>query len=154
MAGVNKVILMGRLGRDPELKYLLDGTAAVAFSIATSEKFKRSNGEAAEETQWHRIVAYRKTAEIIAEYFHKGSNIFVEGKIKSRKYTTSGGEEKEVFEIVVDKIDFPESQANRANGANSQAAAKAPPPRQVKTAPQQQPQQQGSTDDYDDDIPF
>jgi len=91
MAGINKVILVGRLGKDPEVKYFTSGDAVCNFSIATSENWKDKNtGEKKEKTEWHRIVAYRKLAEICNEYLEKGKQVYVEGKLQTRSWEQDG----------------------------------------------------------------
>ena len=91
MAGINKVILVGRLGRDPEVRYTQDGSAVASFSIATSEEWKDKNtGEKKERTEWHRIVAWRKLGEICGEYLSKGRQVYVEGKLQTRSWEKDG----------------------------------------------------------------
>ncbi|EEZ80455.1 MAG: single-stranded DNA-binding protein [uncultured Candidatus Thioglobus sp.] len=92
MAGVNKVILVGRLGQDPDVKYTADGRAIANISIATSDTWKDKNtGEKQERTEWHRVVFFGKLAEIVAEYLKKGSQVYVEGKLQTRKWQDKGG---------------------------------------------------------------
>jgi single-strand DNA-binding protein len=91
MAGVNKVILIGRLGRDPEMRYFADGTAVANFSIATSDEWKdKATGEKREKTEWHRIVAFRQLAEICGKYLTKGRQVFIEGKLQTRSWEKDG----------------------------------------------------------------
>jgi len=90
MAGVNKTIIIGRLGKDPELKYTQDGVPVANFSVATSETWKDKEGKKQESTEWHRIVAWRKLAEICGKYLHKGSQVYLEGKLQTRKYEKDG----------------------------------------------------------------
>ena len=106
MVGINKVILVGRLGKDPEVKYFTSGDAVCNFSIATSESWKDKNtGEKKEKTEWHRIVAFRKLAEICGQYLSKGSQIYLEGKLQTRSYE-QGGSTRYVTEIVADQVQF------------------------------------------------
>lgn len=106
MAGVNKVLLVGRLGKDPEVKYFTSGDAVCNFSIATSENWKDKNtGEKKEKTEWHRIVVFRKLAEICGEYLSKGKQVYVEGKLQTRSYE-QGGSTRYVTEIVADQVQF------------------------------------------------
>lgn len=106
MAGVNKVILIGRLGKDPEIKYFQDGTAVCNFSIATSEEWKDKNtGEKKEKTEWHRIVAFRKLAEICGEYLSKGKQVYVEGRLRTRSWEQDGAT-RYVTEIVASEVQF------------------------------------------------
>ena len=102
MAGVNKSIIIGRLGRDPEMKYTQDGTAVASFSVATSETWTdKPTGEKKERTEWHRIVAWRKLAEICGEYLKKGSQVYIEGRLQTRSWEDkSSGEKRYTTEIV------------------------------------------------------
>ncbi len=102
MSNVNRVILIGRLGKDPEVRYTADGVAVASFSLATSETRKNKDGTKNERTEWHRIVAWRKLAEIVAEYLKKGSLVYIEGKIQSREYEGKDGVKRRAFEIVAD----------------------------------------------------
>lgn len=105
MAGVNKAIILGRLGGDPEIKYMQNGDTVANLSLATSEKWTdKKTGELRENTEWHRIVAFRQTAEIIQKYCRKGQNLFIEGKIKTRKWTDNNGIERYTTEIIADQI--------------------------------------------------
>ena len=104
MASVNKVILIGNLGRDPELRYTPSGTAVANFTLATNEKWKSKNGEKQEHTEWHRIVAWGKLAEICGEYLHKGRQIYVEGTIRSRTYKDKEGVDRTSTEIRADNM--------------------------------------------------
>jgi single-stranded DNA-binding protein len=97
---LNKVILIGRLGRDPECRYLPNGDAVCNFSLATSESWKDQSGQKKERTDWHNITMYRKPAEIAAQYLKKGSQVYLEGKIQSRKYTDKQGVERTAYEII------------------------------------------------------
>ncbi len=100
MSYVNKVILIGRLGADPEMRYTADGTPVATFRIATTETWKNKDGSKAEQTEWHRIVAWRKLGEISGEYLKKGKLVYVEGKIQSREYEGRDGIKRKTFEIV------------------------------------------------------
>lgn len=104
MASVNKAILIGTLGRDPEIKYMPNGNAVASLSLATSERWKdKASGEQKEETTWHRIVAYGKLAEIMGQYLKKGANVYIEGRIKQRSYEKDG-EKRYVTEILADQM--------------------------------------------------
>ncbi|MFH1241949.1 MAG: single-stranded DNA-binding protein [Pseudomonadota bacterium] len=101
MAGVNKVILIGRLGRDPEVRYTPNGAAVANFSIATSEEWKDKNtGEKQERTEWHRIVAFGRLGEICGEYLHKGSQVYIEGRLQTRAWEDKEGNKRSTTEIV------------------------------------------------------
>lgn len=101
---VNKVILVGNLGKDPELRYTPSGAAVVTFSIATSERYKDREGNKQEKTEWHNIVAWRQLAEICGKYLHKGKQVFIEGKIQTRSYDDRDGNKKYITEIVADQM--------------------------------------------------
>ena len=110
--GINKAILIGNLGKDPEVRYMPNGDAVANFTIATSESWKDKNtGEKQEKTEWHRCVAFRKTAEIISKYVTKGSKIYVEGKIQTRKWQGQDGQDKYTTEIVVRDLQMLGSKA-------------------------------------------
>ena len=111
MAGVNKVILLGRLGRDPELRTTQSGQSVCNFSVATSEKWKDKQGEAQERTEWHNIVAWAKLAEICAEYLSKGSQAYIEGKLQTTKYEKDGIERYKT-EVVAAAVQFVGSKSD------------------------------------------
>jgi single-strand DNA-binding protein len=104
MAGVNKVILIGNLGRDPEIRYTQGGTAIANFTLATTDRFKNKDGEWEDRTEWHRVVFFGRTAEVCGEYLHKGKQIYVEGRLQTRKWEDKGGQERYTTEIVGDKM--------------------------------------------------
>ncbi len=106
MAGVNKVILVGNLGRDPEIRTIESGVKVANFSLATTESYKNKEGNRIDQTEWHRIVLWRGLAEIAERYLHKGSQVYIEGKIVSRKYTDKDGVERTVTEIVGDNMNL------------------------------------------------
>ena len=143
---LNKVILIGRLGRDPECRYLPNGDAVCNFSIATDESWKDQSGQKKERTEWHNITLYRKLAEIAAQYLKKGSLVYLEGKIQSRKYTGKDGIERTAFEIIASEMKM---LGGRAEGGEGQHNPPPPPPqaRQQTAAPVPK-------DDIDDDVPF
>jgi single-strand DNA-binding protein len=101
---VNKVILVGNLGKDPELRYTPSGAAVASFSMATSERYKDRNGEMQEKTEWHNIVAWRNLAEICGKYLHKGKQVYIEGKIQTRSYDDRDGNKRYITEIVADQM--------------------------------------------------
>jgi len=104
MASVNKVILLGNLGRDPETRYTTGGDAVTNLNIATSEQWKDKSGEKQERTEWHRVVLFGRTAEIAGEYLKKGRSVYIEGRLQTRKYTDKDGVEKYSTEIVADRM--------------------------------------------------
>ena len=114
---VNKVTLIGNLGKDPELRYTSSGVAVATFSMATSESWKDTEGNAQERTQWHSIVAWRKLAEIVGEYLKKGSKIYLEGRLQYRNYDDKNGVKRYVTEIVMDEMVMLDS---RGGGASAQ----------------------------------
>lgn len=101
---VNKVILVGNLGKDPELRYTSSGTAVATFSLATSERYKDRSGEQQEKTEWHNIVTWRNLAEICGKYLHKGKQIYIEGRIQTRSYDDRDGNKRYITEIVADQM--------------------------------------------------
>ena len=104
MSGVNKVILLGHLGRDPELRYMPDGKAVATLSLATSEAYKDGDGNRQERTEWHRVTLFGKTAEVAGQYLRKGSQAYIEGRIRTRKWTDKDGQERYSTEIVGDRL--------------------------------------------------
>jgi len=107
MSGVNKVIIIGRLGRDPELRYTPDGTAIANFTVATSDEWKdKTTGEKKQRTEWHRIVAYRKLGEICGEYLSKGKQVYIEGKLQTREWEDKEGNKRYTTEIIANDVQF------------------------------------------------
>ena len=104
MAGVNKVILVGNLGKDPEVKYLDSGVAVANFSLATTENYKNKQGERVSQTEWHNIVLWRGLAEVAEKYLKKGANVYIEGKIKTRKWEDKEGVSRYTTEILADNM--------------------------------------------------
>ena len=145
---VNKVILIGRLGRDPEVRYMPNGEAVCNFSIATSETWNdRQTGQRQERTEWHNITLYRRLAEVAGQYLKKGSLVYIEGRIQSRKYTGKDGVERTAYEIIGNEMKML-GGGNDSGQQNAQHTPPAPPSRQAPAAPAQ------PVDDIDDDIPF
>lgn len=134
---LNKVILIGRLGRDPEVRYMANGEAVCNFSVATSESWKDKNGQHQESTEWHNVTMYRKLAEIAAKYLTKGSQVYLEGKIQSRKYQGKDGIERTAYEIIANEM--------KMLGGNSQASQGQPKRQQAPAAP---------VENITDDVPF
>jgi single-strand DNA-binding protein len=163
MASVNKVILMGNCGRDPEVRYLPSGQAVANVSIATSTRRKnRETGDMVEDTQWHRITFYDRLAEIAGEYVKKGRPIYVEGRLKYGKYTDQAGVEKNTVDIIATELQLlggREGSSGSSSGDDSsgggyspQNAPNKPSPKASAPASGQAPKT--SFDDMDDDIPF
>ncbi len=121
MAGVNKVILVGRLGRDPEVKYTPSGVAVANFSMATSEEWKdKDSGEKKERTEWHRIVAWRRLGEICGEYLRKGSQIYIEGKLQTRDWEDRDGNKRYTTEIVAQNMQMLDSPAREGRAQSEE----------------------------------
>ncbi|MBS3804484.1 MAG: single-stranded DNA-binding protein [Oleiphilaceae bacterium] len=173
--GVNKVILIGNLGQDPDTRYTPNGNAVVNLNLATDESYKdRQSGQLVPKTEWHRIVMFGKIAEIAGQYLRKGSKVYIEGKLQTRKWQNKEGQDVYTTEVVVDingQMQMLDSKgAGDNSGANQGAPAGRPQPAAQNTAPQQQGggynnqpsqgQNQGAgpmpepVDDFDDDIPF
>ena len=106
MAGVNKAILIGNLGRDPELRYTQSGQSVASFTLATSENWKNKQGEREESTEWHRIVAWGRTAELCAQYLSKGRTVYIEGRIQTREWEDKEGQKRKTTEIVANTVQF------------------------------------------------
>ena len=149
MASVNKVILMGNCGRDPEVRYLPSGQAVANVSIATTSRRKdKSSGDVIEDTQWHRVTFYERLAEIAGEYLKKGKPVYIEGRLKYGKYTDKDGTEKNTCDIVATEMQLLGGREGDAP-APQQRQAQAPRP-----APRPAPATAGGFEDMADDIPF
>lgn len=156
MASVNKVILVGNLGKDPETRYMSSGDAVCNITIATSESWKDKNsGEKREVTEWHKIVFYRKLAEIAGQYLRKGSSVYVEGRIRTRKWQDKDGNDRYTTEIEATEMQMLGSR--QSGGQSDQGGYQSPPPPRpaggTSGQQQRQPQRQ-AYDDLGDDIPF
>jgi len=149
--GVNKVILIGTLGRDPEIKYTASGSPIANVNIATNESWKDKNtGETKERTEWHRIAIFGKLAEIVGQYLKKGSQVYFEGKLRTRKWQDQNGQDRYTTEVVVDQFDgVMQMLGGRSDGGT--ASFDAPPAKQQQSAP---PAAAPAADDGFDDIPF
>ncbi len=170
--GVNKVILIGNLGNDPEVRYLPNGGAVANLTVATSETWRDKNtGENKEMTEWHRVVMYRRLAEIAGEYLKKGSKVYLEGRLQTRKWQGQDGQDRYTTEIVANEMQMLDSRSGGGMGGGQGQQSQQPqqqggnwgqpqqPSYQQKPqqqAPQQQPQapQYNDMPDFDDDIPF
>ncbi|MGZ8258173.1 MAG: single-stranded DNA-binding protein [Methylotenera sp.] len=171
MASVNKVILVGNLGRDPEVRYMPNGEAVCNFSIATTDTWKDKAGAKQEKTEWHNIVMYRKLAEIAGEYLKKGRPVYVEGRLQTRKWQTKEGQDRYTTEIIADQMqmlggreggtsydggmdqssgggDYNQTPSNQNQGGQV-------PAKQAPAQSAAKPAASGSGfDDFEDDIPF
>lgn len=179
MGGVNKVILVGRLGKDPEVRYTPDNRAIANITLATSESWKDKNtGQRQEKTEWHRVVFFGGVAGVVGEYLKKGSQIYIEGKLQTRKWQDQSGQDRWTTEVVVDSFNgvmqmldsrsggdtaFNQDSGNQYNqNAAPQQQQQAPQqnfqknqPQAQATAPQQKTaESQPFSDEFDDDIPF
>ena len=177
MAGINKVILVGNLGRDPEVRYSAKGSAIANITIATSEQWTdKQSGQKQEKTEWHRVVMFNRLGEIAGEYLKKGSQVYIEGKLQTRKWQDNNGQDRYTTEIVANEMqmlgsrggggggaDFNQGQSGGFGGGQQKSAPQQSAPQQNSGggAPQQNsgggaaPAAGGSNfDDFDDDIPF
>ena len=153
MASVNKVILIGNLGRDPEVRYMPSGDAVANISIATTETWKDKNGEKQEKTEWHRVAMFGKTAEIAGEYLKKGSQVYIEGRLETRKWTDKEGQERTTTEVRADRMQM---LGSRSGGSERMAPPEDDAPR-AAAAPAKKSggaAKGSSLEDLDDDIPF
>lgn len=140
MAGINKVIIVGHLGNDPEMRSMPNGEAVANISVATSEAWTDKNtGERREVTEWHRIVFYRKLAEICGQYLKKGAQVYIEGRLRTRKWQDQNGQDRYTTEIQGDVMQMLGTRPQSVDGANN---------------PQPMPQQDASVNAFDDSIPF
>jgi single-strand DNA-binding protein len=153
MAGsVNKVILIGRLGRDPEVRYTSGGSPVANFSLATDESFKGRNGEKQEHTEWHNIVAWNKLAEICGEYLTKGKQVYIEGTIRSRQWEDKSGNKRTSYEIIANTMQMLGSRSDAERAASGGARPAASQAREEQSDPGPEPSPEGEI--TDDDIPF
>lgn len=153
MNSLNKVILIGNLGRDPELRYMPNGEAVCNFSIATSEVWNdRNSGQRQERTEWHNITLYRRLAEVAGQYLRKGSSVYIEGRIQSRKYVGKDGIERTAYDIIGSEMKMLGARSVDSTECDEQAKEQSTPPaaprHQAPVAPDQ------PVGDIDDDVPF
>ena len=166
MASVNKVILIGNLGRDPEVRYTPNGNAVCNVSIATTRNWKsKESGDKVEETEWHRVVFYDRLAEIAGEYLKKGRSVYVEGRLKTRKWQDKDGKDQYTTEVVAEQMQMlggregmggggggGGDEGGYSRGGDREESRSAPPSRQQASKPAAKPAT--GFDDMDDDIPF
>ena len=157
--GINKVILIGNLGRDPETRYTQSGTAVTNIALATSESWKdKQTGQQQERTEWHRVVFFNRLAEIAGEYLRKGSKVYVEGALRTNKWQDQSGQDRYTTEIVASEMQMLDSRGGGQaapypdDGYSQAAAAPAPAPQAASGGGQAAPP--ASFEDFDDDIPF
>ena len=145
--GVNKVIIVGNLGGDPDTKYMPSGSAVTNLTVATNESWKdKQTGEQKDRTEWHKVAMFGRLAEIAAEYLRKGSQVYIEGKLRTRKWTDKQGNDRYSTEIVADEMQMLDER-----GGGGAPAMGGPPP---SSPPQQGSSGPAGGDDFDDDIPF
>jgi single-strand DNA-binding protein len=162
MASVNKVIIVGNLGKDPEVRYMPSGSAICNITVATSRQWKnKDSGERQEETEWHRVALFDRLAEIAGEYLKKGKSVYIEGRLKTRKYTDKDGAEKYTTEIIANEMQLLGGREGSGGGGGDVEMGSAPAPRsaparQAPAAAAKPAPAKSSTgfDDMDDDIPF
>jgi single stranded DNA-binding protein (ssb) len=167
--GINKVILVGNLGQDPEVRYMPNGNAVANFSIATSESWKdKQTGENRDRTEWHRVVVFGKLAEIAGEYIKKGTQVYLEGQLQTRKWQDQSGQDRYTTEVVINPIggtlqilgsrnseNIDDSSQHWGQSANNISSAPVSPARPTTQAtPTTQPKSPEPPMDFDDDIPF
>ncbi len=152
MAGsVNKVILIGRVGRDPEIRYTSGGSAVANFSVATDESFKGRNGEQQQHTEWHKVVAWSKLAEICGEYLTKGKLVYIEGSIRSRQWEDQSGNKRTAYEIIARNMQMLGSKADAERAAAGAGRPASQSSEESSSLPPEPPPEGEITDD---DIPF
>ncbi len=145
--GINKVILVGNLGADPETRYMPSGSAVTNLSVATSESWKdKQSGEQKDRTEWHKVAMFNRLAEVAAEYLRKGSQVYIEGKIRTRKWQDRDGNDRWTTEIIADEMQM-------LGGRGGGGGGSAPMSSGQDSGPPSTPPQAGP-DDFDDDIPF
>jgi len=162
MAGVNKVIIVGNLGNDPEVRYSNNGAAIANISVATSDSWKDKNtGERQERTEWHRIVMFNRLGEIAGEYLKKGSKVYIEGKLQTRKWQDQQGQDRYSTEIVADQMQMLDSRGGGMGGGQGGGYQQQGSGQQQGGGqqfggdqPKQAPSQPAPATDFDDDIPF
>jgi single-strand DNA-binding protein len=157
MASVNKVILVGNLGRDPEVRYSADGNAICNLSLATTSNWKdKSSGERREETEWHRVTMYNRLAEIAGEYLRKGRPVYIEGRLRTRKWQNKEGQDQYTTEIIADQMQMLGGRDGGSDGeaAQSSGASRPPASRSQAERPAAPASSSAKLGDLDDDIPF
>jgi single-strand DNA-binding protein len=157
MASINKVIIIGNLGRDPETRYMPDGGAITNISVATTDKWKDKNGEMQEKTEWHRVAFFGKLAEIAGEYLKKGSQVYVEGRLQTRKWQDKDGADKYTTEIVANQMQMLGSRPGMGGGRGGEAPEASEGGSAgggARPASKPAAKSGGKFDDFEDDIPF
>ena len=150
MGTVNRVILLGNLGKDPELRFMPNGDPVCNVNIATNRKYKGKDGNQVDETEWHRLTLYRKQAELVAQYCKKGNQLYVEGRIQSRKWNDKEGLEHTAYEIIVDTMTLMGSPGGGGDRGSYAASA----PRSNSGGGTPAPPDSGDSGGYEEDAPF
>jgi len=149
--GINKVLIMGNLGTEPETRYMPSGAAVTNIRVATSEVWKdKQSGERQERTEWHRIVLFNRLGEIAAQYLHKGSRVFVEGSLRTNKWQDQNGNDRYTTEIIASAMQLMDSKGSSSGGNFDQEMPQEAPAQQEK----RQPATVAADEEFDDDIPF
>ncbi|TXI29374.1 MAG: single-stranded DNA-binding protein [Nitrosomonas oligotropha] len=151
MASLNKVILIGNLGKDPETRYMSNGDAVTNITVATTDTWKDKNGEKQEKTEWHRVTFYRKLAEIAGEYLKKGRSVYVEGRLETRKWTDKNGVERYTTDIIASDMKM---LGNRSGSGSFESAPDHEEDSSVSNRSSSSGKAPSGFDDMDDDIPF
>ena len=155
MAGsVNKVILIGRVGRDPEVRYIPSGAPVATFSVATDESFKSKTGEQQQHTEWHKVVAWNKLAEICGEYLTKGKLVYIEGSIRSRQWEDQSGNKRTSYEIIARNMQMLGSRSDSERAAAGASRPAASPAQSSEEHFDSGPEPSAEGEITDDDIPF
>ena len=150
--GVNKVILVGNLGKDPEVRYMPNGNAVANITLATSESWKdKTSGEQQEKTEWHRIVMFRRLGEIAGEYLKKGSQVYIEGKLQTRKWQDNSGNDRYTTEIVASEMQM---LGGRGGGGSAGFSSDSAPSQSAPSQSAPAPATAAAGGEFDDDIPF
>jgi single-strand DNA-binding protein len=153
--GINKVILVGNVGTDPEVRYLPNGSAVTTLSVATSETWKdKTNGEKQERTEWHRVVCFNRLGEIAGEYVRKGSKLYVEGSLRTRKWQDQQGQDRYTTEIVASDIQMLDSKGPSPSFTDPSSASSQMNAPKSSNSPQQAQPAHNAFEELDDDIPF
>ncbi|CEK09471.1 single-stranded DNA-binding protein [Legionella hackeliae] len=153
--GINKVILIGNVGVDPDVRYMPNGNAVTTISLATSETWKdKQTGDKQERTEWHRVVCFNRLGEIAGEYVRKGSKLYVEGSLRTRKWQDQQGQDRYTTEIVATDIQMLDAKSGSSSFDEMSAAAAAPMAQPMNRKPQATQTAQEAFDELDDDIPF
>lgn len=155
MSSLNKVMLIGRLGQDPEVRYTQSNTAVATLNIATSERYKDANGEYQEKTEWHRVVAWGRLAEICQQYLNKGSLVYIEGPLQTRQWEDNQGQKRYTTEVKALQMTMLDSKGSSGGGNSNNGGNNQQPAAQSQNKPMSSNVELGSNfDDMDDDLPF